>query len=53
MNNLDNNQNDDEIVEQSFADFFMELPLKFFFAVCALVWAIAMGIIMLYIKFVR
>ena len=53
MNNSNNNQNDDENVETSFSDFFMELPLKLFFAACALMWSIAMAIVLIYVKFVK
>jgi hypothetical protein len=56
MKNTSNNknQNDDEIVEtMSFADFFLDLPIKYVLGFFAFLWVFAMAIVIGYIELTK
>ena len=50
MKKSNDNQNDEIVEEMSFADYFLEMPIKIFLAVMALLWIFTMGILLLYLK---
>ena len=53
MKNISNNknQNDDEKIEtMSFADYFLELPMKYVFGFFAFLWVLAMAIVIGYVE---
>jgi hypothetical protein len=52
MKNTSNNKNqNDEIVEEmSFADFFLELPIKYILGFFAFLWVFAMAVIIGYVE---
>ena len=52
MKNTSNNKNqNDEIVEEiSFADFILELPIKYILAFFAFLWVLAMAIVIGYVE---
>jgi hypothetical protein len=56
MKNTKNNknQNDDEIVEtMSFAEFFLDLPIKYMLAFFAFLWVVAVSVIIGYIELTK
>jgi hypothetical protein len=52
MKNSNENQNE-EVETMSFSDFLLELPIRIILLFFAGLWAIAMGILLIYIKYVR
>jgi hypothetical protein len=56
MKNTPNNknQNDDGIVEtMSFAEFFLDLPIKYMLAFFAFLWVFAMAVVIGYIELTK
>ena len=52
MKNTSNNknQNDENVETMSFADFFLELPIKYILGFFAFLWVFAMAVIIGYVE---